>query len=203
MQATQILPTGYTPHGDLSLKENRRLLILLNVLSIPWFILCITFFFAMAGLLGSASGATGTEEIRLSQVELLLALVVIVAVFTGVLVLHEAVHGLFFWLFTRSRPRFAFKGIYAYAAAPGWYIPCPQFLIIGLAPILLLSALGLLILPFMASPFSLLLLLALIINATGAIGDLYMVARLLFLPSGVLIEDQGDSIRWYVPAPQS
>jgi len=199
VQATQTLPTGYTEAGRISLKDNRRLLILLNVLGIPWFVTCAVFFIFMASLLGVANRG---GDITLSGTMLLLALVILVVAFIAVLVLHEMVHGLFFWLFTRSRPRFGFKGVYAYAAAPGWYIPRPQFLIVGLAPLVLISLAGLLILPFVTLPVSLVLLVAIISNATGAIGDLYMVARLLFVPRGVLTEDQGEGIRWFVPVPQ-
>jgi hypothetical protein len=64
----------------------------------------------------------------------------------------------------------------------------------------LISLAGLLVLPVTTPPVSLALLAALILNATGAIGDLYMVVRLLFAPRGVLIEDEGEGIRWFVPA---
>ena len=199
MQATRTLPTGYTVAGDITLKENRRLVILLNVLGIPWFILCAVFFIVMAALLG-AFGAGGSGEFTLTITPLLVALVVLIVITFAILVLHEMVHGLFFWLFTRARPRFGFKGAYAYAAAPGWYIPRPQFLAVGLAPLLLISLVGLLILPLTAAPVSLVVIAALILNATGAIGDLYMVVRLLPTPRGVLIEDEGEGIRWFAPA---
>ncbi len=151
MQATRTLPTGYTVAGGITLKENRRLVILLNVLGIPWFILCAVFFIVMAALLG-AFGAGGSGEFTLTITPLLVALVVLIVITFAILVLHEMVHGLFFWLFTRARPRFGFKGAYAYAAAPGWYIPRPQFLAVGLAPLLLISLVGLLILPLTTPP---------------------------------------------------
>ena len=153
----------------------------------------------MAGLLG-ALGTGDSGEFTLTLAPLLVALVVLIATTFAILVLHELVHGLFFWLFTRSRPRFGFKGAYAYAAAPGWYIPRPQFLTVGLAPLALISLAGLLILPVTAPPVSLVVIVALILNAAGAIGDLYMVVRLLFVPHGVLIEDHGDGIRWFTLA---
>ena len=203
MRVTQTLPTGYAMVGSITLKQNRRLVILLNVLGIPWFILCAAFFIVMAGQLGAlgrSNGAGKSGEITIDTTTMLVALLILVATTFAVLVLHELVHGLFFWLFTRSRPRFGFKG--AYAAAPGWYIPRPQFLIVGLAPLALISLAGLLILPFIAFPFSLALVLALIANATGAIGDLYMTIRLLFVPQHVLIEDWGEGIRWFAPTSQ-
>ena len=205
MRVTQTLPTGYAMVGSITLKQNRRLVILLNVLGIPWFILCAAFFIVMAGQLGALGrsiGAGNSGEITIDATTMLVALLILVATTFAVLVLHELVHGLFFWLFTRSRPRFGFKGAYAYAAAPGWYIPRPQFLIVGLAPLALISLAGLLILPFIAFPFSLTLILALIANATGAIGDLYMTIRLLFVPQHVLIEDWGEGIRWFAPTGQ-
>src|SRR6266699_209791 len=73
-----------------------------------------------------------------------------------VLILHELTHGLFFWLFTKSRPAFGFKGWYAYAAAPGWYLPRAQFLVVVGAPLTLLSLLGealLLLVPWAVVPW--------------------------------------------------
>ena len=66
------------------------------------------------------------------------------------IVLHEGLHGLFFWLFTREKPKFAFKGFYAYAAMPDWYLPKKEYLITALAPLVgitLLGVLGLALLP--------------------------------------------------------
>ena len=57
-----------------------------------------------------------------------------------VFVLHEAVHGLFFWLYTRDRPRFGFKGWYLYASAPGWYLSRNRFLVVGLSPLVTMTA---------------------------------------------------------------
>lgn len=206
MRATRTLPAGYSEAGSITLRDNRGLVILLNVLGIPWFILCAIFFLFMASLLGSlnmGSGPGQTGNFTLSMTTMLVALVILVLVFGAVLVLHELVHGVFFWLFSRSRPRFGFKGAYAYAAAPGWYFPRLRFFVIGLAPLVLISLVGLMMLPFITLPASLVVLVALIANAAGAIGDLYMVVRLLSAPRGVLIEDHGEGIRWHIPVPQS
>jgi hypothetical protein len=42
-------------------------------------------------------------------------------------------------------------------------------------------------------------LLALIGNATSAIGDLYMCVRLLLVPGAAVVEDRTDGIAWYLP----
>jgi len=77
-------------------------------------------------------------------------------------------------------------------------VPRLPFLIVGLAPLLLLTLLGLALLRVI--PLSLVpsVVFALTINAAGAVGDLYIVFRLLFTPSTCLIRDGGNSITWYV-----
>lgn len=194
MQVTRTLPESYMPTGTLTLKGNGWLIVALNLFAIPWGILCALFFLSMASLLRPATdGLSGTTSLL---PVLLLALVSMVAV----IVLHELIHGLFFWLVTRSRPRFGFRGAYAYAAAPDWYIPKTQFLLVGLAPLVLISLVGLFVLPLTNAETALFLVVALIANATGAIGDLYMAARLLFAPRDALIQDVGETVNWFAPA---
>lgn len=196
MRATQTLPAGYSVSGAINLKENRRLLIALNLLGLPWAAVCAVFFIAMAFLL---HGPSSSGDFTLTLPFLALGIVGLIVTTAVTLVLHELVHGVFFWLFTRARPRFGIGLTYAYAAAPGWYIPRGRFLTTGLAPLIVLTAAGLLVLPIVPYPAAILLLVALFVNAAGAIGDLYMVWRIVLAPRGVLIEDQGDGVRWFAP----
>jgi hypothetical protein len=197
MKPTKVLPEGYKAAGDITLEKNKKLLLLLNLLAFPWFVICVIFFVGMASLLRSANA--GSFQIAMTFWVLLLGLLGCVVLLGAVLVLHELTHGLFYWLFTRSRPKFGFKGVYAYTAMPGWYLSRSQFLMAGLAPLILLSLLGLAIFPFVPALVIPWLVVGLIMNATGAIGDLYIIARLIVAPAGVVIEDRGDGLSWYVP----
>jgi hypothetical protein len=114
-----------------------------------------------------------------------------------VLVLHEIVHGFFFWIFTKTRPLFAFKGAYAYAAAPDWYFPRSKYLVIGLAPLVVISLAGILMMPVFPLQWMWLLLVALVMNASGAVGDLAVCAWLLLKRNTLLIRDFGDVIHIY------
>ncbi len=60
-----------------------------------------------------------------------------------VIFVHELVHGLFSGYISRDRPKFGFRGSYAYAAAPNWYIPRGPFVVIGLAPLVVITLAGL------------------------------------------------------------
>jgi hypothetical protein len=199
VNATRTLPVGYRIHGSIILTKNRKLWLLLNLLSIPWCCFCFAFFLIMANLLRplSPQGFPVTFASGLTGFLFLVAGIVLTIILP--LILHELVHGFFYWLFTKARPIFGFNGWYAYAAAPGWYLPRSQFLVVGMAPLIILSLLGLALLPFV--PWIVLpsLVWGLILNASGSIGDLYMVLRLALAPAGVVVEDRKDGISWYVP----
>jgi hypothetical protein len=110
------------------------------------------------------------------------------------MVLHELTHGLFYWLFTHERPAFGYKGLYAYCAGPGWYMPRNQALVIGLAPVVILSLLGLALLPVVPATLLPSLLLLLIINASGAVGDLLISGWLLTQSRDALLYDHETGV---------
>jgi hypothetical protein len=197
MHPVKELPAGYRQLAALDLSRDRRLQVLLTVAGVPAFILfAAPFTLATAAL---RSGAGSGAEIELSGIELLLGLVVLLGTIALVMVLHELVHGLCYWLFTGERPYFGFKGLYAYAAAPSWYIPRGRFLVVGGAPLVALSLAGLVAMPFVPAVAVAPLLIALICNAAGAMGDLYAIIWLFRWPSAALAHDTGDGITLYAP----
>jgi hypothetical protein len=118
----------------------------------------------------------------------------------AVLILHESVHGLFYWLFSGHPPKFGFQSILPYAAAPsGVYFPRNQFLIVGLSPLVLLTAVGLLLMVIVPIAFVPFLLFFVAFNASGASGDLIMVIQLMQLSSDTMMEDNGSSLIIYGP----
>ena len=115
--------------------------------------------------------------------------------------LHEAAHGAFFWVFTRERPAFGLEPPFAaYAAAPDWYLPRRQHLVVGLAPFTLITLVGLALLPVVPAFVVPVLLLIMVTNAAGSIGDSVMVVWLLTQPRDILVQDTGAAINIYRPA---
>lgn len=198
MKVTTELPHNYVKLGDVRLKKNTGLLVVFNVLAIP---LCIgSLWLFTSAALWLAPGFTLAHTYRAGLVELLILVGVSLGIIVGTIVLHELIHGAFFWFFSRKKPVFGFTWTYAYAAAPGLYFPRWQYLIVGLAPLVSISLLGLLLVPVL--PYATLpdVVLAQTVNATGAIGDLYIATRLLLAPRRLLILDQSDQIIWYGPS---
>jgi hypothetical protein len=123
-----------------------------------------------------------------------------VLAFLLVMLIHELLHGLFYWLFAGQRPKFGFKGPYVYVAAPPEvYFPRDQYLTVGVAPFVLLTLLGSLLItiaPVAALPT---LILFVAFNAAGAAGDLLMCAWLLSYSADTLMRDRGTSVIVYGP----
>lgn len=190
---TQTLPPGYTPYFTLDLSKNIRLVVLLNLVAILLFAGFGWLFLRLAAAILPPERLSGSMAI--SGFTLLACLLA----YALMLVLHELVHGAFFWLFTRQRPHFGFKGAYAYAAAPDWYFPKRQYMWVGISPLVVLSLLGLLLLPVLPSGGMLPWLVALAGNASGAVGDALIVGWLLFQPDTVLVQDHGDAVTVYKP----
>lgn len=110
---------------------------------------------------------------------------------------HELAHGLLIYYYTRSRPVFGLGLFYAYAAAPGWYLPRGSYIAVALAPFALLTAAGAVAVFFIPASLAPAFLFGLTANAAASIGDFAVVAWLLRQPSRILIEPVGESIKLY------
>ena len=170
LSPTKTLPEHYRLHRRLTILD-RKSLILLNVWGIVIFLVLSIFFPLLAGWLRAEGEPAGASLEMTGWVGIVSFLGLLLGVMLVMIVLHEGLHGLFFWLFTREKPKFAFKGFYAYAAMPDWYFPKKEYLITALAPLVgitLLSITGLALLPGWADAA---LVWLLILNTSGAVGD--------------------------------
>lgn len=194
MKATQTLPENYQPFARLNIEDKRTQLIL-NIAGLVLLAVFGVLFFLWMAAFHSADFAAGIQfNLQIGQfLAAILALII-------VLVLHEGIHGLAYWLLAGVRPVFAFKGAYAYAAAPGWYVARGPYLAIGLAPLVLLSLAGMLALAVAPLSWLAVIYFAVVMNAAGAVGDLWVAVLLLRAPRGCLALDSGEEIQLFAPA---
>ncbi len=196
--ATRSLPENYVLKENIDLSQNLRLAIWLNIVAVVLFFITIwCSYLYLTWIRPELIKQSFSFKIDAASLWKILGVLIIILVN---LVLHEAIHGFFFWCFTRSRPLFALHLAYAYAAAPEWYIPRNQYAVIGLAPLLLIDAVILAILPLVPREAILILVSMLAFNTGGATGDIWMISRLLFLAPSGLINDHGDSVQFYQPS---
>jgi MFS family permease len=198
LSPTKTLPKNYLLHQRLSILD-RKSLILLNVWGIGIFLAAAIFFPLLAGWLRMENEPAGVSLEMTGWVGIVSFLGLLLGVMLVMIVLHEGLHGLFFWLFTREKPKFAFKGFYAYAAMPDWYFPKKEYLISALAPLVGLTVLGVAGLALLPGWADAALVWLLILNTSGAVGDLWIVWALLRAPAGVLGRDAGDCSELFVP----
>ncbi len=198
MRAYSKLPSDYVERGEINL-ENSRLLMAMNLIGL---VLLVGAGWLFAVLLTRLRPHTG-EFILIFRSEtpwlVLSTLLTFLVLLVLMIVLHEGLHGLAFWLFTRSRPQFTFKGWYASASAPGWYFTLPAYAIIGLLPLFGISLLGLALAPLLPESWIVPIWALLTMNAAGAIGDVMIVGWLFTLPRNALVQDFHTRTVAYVP----
>lgn len=200
MRAMQALPSHYQPTGTVDISNNRRLLVILNIAGLVLMAVFGWLFFRTMLWLRPADTARAVGAASVDGiVEWALFFAAIFALMALHIVIHEAVHGLFFWFYTGDRPLFAFRGAYAYAAMPGWYIPRNAFFVTTLAPFVVITVLGILLMYL--TTWLLPVWFVITMNASGSVGDLFVAFWLMRQPPDCLAEDRGDAVTLYAPKP--
>lgn len=189
LKPTKTLPPEFIPTKQLDLTKNRRALWFLNLAAILSFFLYGWFFTSLAGIL-----RTDMAQIQTVSYPPFLQILI---TFILVLVLHELIHGLFFSLFTGAAPKLGFRGLYAFAGAPDWYLPRGQYLVVSLTPFVIISLAGLLALAFVPLSLVSLILFLITLNAAGASGDLYVSGWLIREQTPILVNDTGEIFTLY------
>jgi hypothetical protein len=198
VQPTQTLPSEYVHTGTLDITKDARMMVGLNVLGLILLVLGGWFFFVAITAL-RPQDAYGQFSVLFSAnlVETLLFVGAVLALTVLHVMIHEAIHGIFFWKYTRTRPLFAFRWTHAYAAAPAWYLPRNQYLITALAPLVVITLLGLLLAWVVPASWLLPLWFILTSNAGGSVGDMWVAGWLLLQPVSCLANDRGDAVSLY------
>jgi len=145
--------------------------------------------FFMFGLIFTEPSTQFTGNVGFNSTGTIL---IVIALFIGTLVLHELIHGVFISIYG-GKPYYGVGN--AFFIFPYFYTTTKtiflrnQFIVILIAPLILISlvAIGLMV----AFPsFAHWIFLPFLINALGAVGDLWMTRNLLRYPEHVLLEDR-------------
>jgi signal transduction histidine kinase len=119
---------------------------------------------------------------------LLLWIVINIIGYILILPIHELIHAAAFVLWG-GKPYFGTKLPYAlYCGAKNQLFHRNQYLVVGLAPLVVITLAGI-ILTLLSPALASYTLFATVGNVSGAAGDVWVVRRLLRLPSSILVED--------------
>ncbi len=190
MPAVRELPPDYLEAQRIVLTEP-KLLLRLNLVGMALLAVSGAAMLALAlGLAAAQPGRPTGPEIN-GWISVLLALLV--------LPLYEVVHGAAI-LAAGHRPRFGAKlekGV-LYATADQALFTRNQYLMIALAPVVVLSLTGALALSIVATGWWWTLGLAVVLNTSGAVGDLWAALQIIRYPAGALIRDTEDGFIVYI-----
>ncbi len=181
---------------EFNLMENKKVIFWLNVATIPLlFFFSAVFTFVTSLFFGTnAIGSTFTSDNLGSS---LFSFVLFFVLFFILIVTHELIHGLFFKLFNREgKVQFGFKNGMAYAASPNSYYKKSRFIIICLAPFILITTGLFLLLSFDFMTRSSFVLYA-SLHASACVGDFYWVYLLARFKGEILVEDTEEGMKVY------
>ena len=192
--ALSSLPAGYILAGRLAI-ESRRTFILLNLASLLPLAGGALLFYGVDRALQTL-GVSPAVTVPLDN-PLLVALAILVL--TPIeLSVHELCHGLAFQAFG-AHPKYGInlnKGV-AYASATESYFTRDAYLIVALAPLLVISVLSVAGMALTEGGLRLVAALMGTINAGSAVGDLWFTLVCLRSPRDLLVRDFGDGAELY------
>lgn len=185
------LPPGYVEARHVRLTED-RLLFWLNVLSVIPIIVMLVLM-AVWWAVVSVGRAPGPEAPVSWWVALVAAIVI-------VLPLHELLHGVTIAYFGQ-RVRYGAKlskGV-LYATADQALFRRSEYLTVALAPLVGITLLVMVLMALVPQWLAYYCGIAAVLNAGGAIGDLWSVGILWRYPASSLVRDEADGFRIYLP----
>lgn len=120
-------------------------------------------------------------------------------------IIHELVHGMIMWWYGKSVSFGVIptKGVF-YVASFGQYMTRRESILTALGPLIVITIGAIPLMAVVPPLYAIVVFFILVVNATGAVGDIYLVWRLLHLPKGTLLYDESrDTSYLYEPKTDS
>ncbi len=186
------LPPGYGEVLYWKITDSRARWVALQLLAIPLFFVMAALFFGLALTIGRMP-----DRLDLAPG----GLVLVLGALAITIVLHEWVHGLTMRMLG-ARPEYGvmWDKLLFYATSPGYAYRRAGYIAVALAPLGVLSVLAVLGMRLLAgSPWVAILALCAVVNASGAIGDLWFSTVVLRYPPHAFVVDEKDGVRIFLP----
>ncbi len=185
------LPDGYVLFELIDLQKNKKQALIVNGLSLVLLAISVVVLCFMPTFTNGIKSAF--DNFNLS---LLLKLAVLLVGSIAYIVLHELTHALVMRLSLKSKIKFGFTGLYAFAGSDGYYNK-KSYVLIALAPVLLFLVIFTVMAIFVSPNWLWVVAILQIQNVTGASGDIYVSCKMTKMPKNVLIHDDGVSMKIY------
>lgn len=194
MSSIHELPPNYTESLHHSLTEGKNLLWLNLAALLPAAVMILVLFGWWLPVVRAQFAPPADGDFTLPVWLTVLAALLIV------LPLHELIHGVAIQL-CGHRARYGMnlsKGV-LYATADQALFRRNEYLLVALLPLVVITLLGMALLLMVSEWLVTAVSVAVIVNAGGAIGDLWAAAIVRRSPPEALVRDEEDSFRVYMP----
>ncbi len=194
----EALPESYQRARQITI-DSQQTLIWLNVVGLGLMIGAIFGYNALYQLMRASGLAQGANPLAGAD-PLVITLLTLPALFL-MLSVHELIHGMMFQFFG-AKPRYGFdlkKGV-AFAAADRYYLTRDAYLVVGLAPLVLITLGTLALMTITRGELNTLIALIGAANIGGCVGDLWFYLICRRYPPDLLVRDFGDGAELYVRA---
>lgn len=195
MKATQVIPESYTLFGEFNPARYKKASLAAYPLSLLVAVASYFFFNSFVSILRPDFQAFKIVhshfEMTFERFSIVLGLVALILVLFSV---HEGIHAFFLWIFTRARPRLiaTLKGAGGFGIRlPAWYLPRNAFLIVDLAPVVLITLAGMLLLVIVPVANLRQLVFCIALHLASSIGDIVSATFVLFLPAAAYMNTDG------------
>ncbi len=185
----RIIPAGYREVHYLKLTQT-SLLIWLNLLSLIPLVMSGLLVFGLLLVYHEELGAVLVIDALPDTLPMLPGLVLTLLV----LPLHEWIHGQMI-KHVGHEPRYGVKWMVLFATSKGGVFRRNEFIDVALAPLVVITSAGIVLMLFLPLGLAQWVGLAIVMNAAGAIGDLWMTVVALRYDRSVLVRDEEDSMR--------
>jgi hypothetical protein len=180
------LPEGYKEIKSINLQKDRKLAIVINVGSLILLIAVLAFGLYLQPITVELKDTLGS----------LMKLIVVLVLYVLYIFAHELVHGVFMKKFSQMKPHYGFTGLYAFAGSDA-YFNKKHYIIISLAPLVLLGAVIAVVNALVPSAWFWVIYFVQAGNISGAAGDIFVTNLMRKLPEDILVQDSGVSMTIY------
>lgn len=189
--STKTLNHNYTHKLEIDFQKNKKLFFSINLISLISFVIFYLIFYYISLLIIPSVTDNIIFYVNSFQNLPIIFDFIFLAVIFLVLYLHELIHAFFFYMFTKEKPVVGIKSIYAFAAAPEWYINKNEYLIISLSPMVLITIIGFILLAVFPFQYLSIVFFTFTVNAAGSVGDIWISILLFNKPKNSLVNDTG------------
>ena len=185
MSCTKELPEGYIEIKRLNLQDDKKTMLIVNVLAVVLYIVL----FAIAFIIRPF-------DMDLIVIDLIISLLTCVAMIVY-MVLHELTHGVVMKYYGGQKVKYGFTGLYAYAGSSEDYFGTKAYITIALAPFVLWTVFFTILLILFHGTLYWPLVFLQVTNIGGCAGDLYVSYLVSKYKEEIYIKDTGIDVTFY------